>query len=123
MPTRNVRSYAYSEGPLTYNFSIRASMDSDISKALLEGHGVPTLYLDYTGISISYWMSIEDLRSTSWDEVKSAFDNNQNHAALLNTSRLLISFEDSIQPNQYLPPSRASYLLQPGETVEIIPNR
>jgi hypothetical protein len=101
-------------------------MDSNLSKVLLEGHGIPTLYLNYPGISISYWMTREDLNSTSWDEVKSAFDNKQSHPALLNTSRLLISFEDSIQPIQYLPPSISSYLIQPEEmeeTIPLIPNR
>lgn len=90
----------------------------DLSTVLLEGHGIPTLYLNYPGISISYWMNKQDLNSTSWDEVRSALDNKQSHIALLNTSRLLISFEDSIQPIQYLPSSRTSYILQPDDMEE-----
>ncbi|KAG2207159.1 hypothetical protein INT47_012212 [Mucor saturninus] len=96
------------------------SMESDLTTVLLEGHGIPNLHLDYPGISIAYWMCKQAIDSSQWHDIKRAFQQGQNHPALSNTSKLLISFEDSIQTQSYLPPSRSGYLLQPNETEESI---
>ncbi|KAI7893801.1 uncharacterized protein EV154DRAFT_416287 [Mucor mucedo] len=96
------------------------SMESDLTTVLLEGHGIPNLHLDYPGISIAYWMCKQAIDSSQWHDIKHAFQQGQNHPALSNASKLLITFEDSIQPQSYLPPSRSGYLLQPNETEESI---
>lgn len=95
-------------------------MESDLTVVLLEGHGIPNLHLDYPGISIAYWMCKQDMVNTKWHEIQHAFQKDENHPALSNSSKLLISFEDSIQPQCYLPPSRSGYLLQPTESEESI---
>jgi hypothetical protein len=86
-------------------------MEAEFANILLQGHGIPNLHLNYPGISIAYWMDKEYLDSISWDETKTAFETGVSHAALANASRLLISFEDSIQPLTYLPETRPSCLL------------
>ncbi|CEP12406.1 hypothetical protein [Parasitella parasitica] len=83
----------------------------ELANILMQGHGIPNLHLNYPGVSIAYWMDKKDRDSANWQEVKTAFDNGISHSALANTSRLLISFEDSIQPLTYLPESRPSCLL------------
>ncbi|KAI7899121.1 uncharacterized protein BX663DRAFT_488644 [Cokeromyces recurvatus] len=100
------------------------SMESDASVILLEGHGIPTFHLGYPGISIAYWMNKEQIKSIDWEEVKtSLFDKSQSHPLLSLASRVLITFEDSIQLMYYLPTqSRTSYLLGFEETEESINN-
>jgi hypothetical protein len=95
-------------------------MESDASIVLLEGHGIPSLHLTYPGISVAYWMDKENVIDTHWSEIKSSFEQDQNHASLLNTCRLLISFEDSIQPMHYLPASRPDYLIKLEDTEESV---
>lgn len=86
----------------------------------MEGHGIPNLHLDYPGISISYWMCKNAIGNSNWDQIQRAFEMGQNDPALHNTSKLLISFEDSIQPMCYLPESRPRYLLGFDESEESI---
>lgn len=97
-----------------------SSMESDLTTVLLEGHGIPNLHLDYPGISIAYWMCKRAIDSSQWHDIKQAFQQGQNHPALSNSSKLLISFEDSIQLQSYLPSSRSGYLLQPNENEDSI---
>ncbi|KAG1077826.1 hypothetical protein G6F42_024594 [Rhizopus arrhizus] len=87
------------------------SMEPEFKNVLLQGHGVPNLHLNYPGISIAYWMDKEHVDSVAWEEAKTAFETGISHTALAEASRLLISFEDSIQPVTYLPSSRPSCLL------------
>ncbi|GAN00585.1 hypothetical protein MAM1_0001c00007 [Mucor ambiguus] len=87
------------------------SMEPEFKNVLLQGHGVPNLHLNYPGISIAYWMDKEHVDNVPWEDAKSAFETGINHAALAEASRLLLSFEDSIQPVTYLPASRPSCLL------------
>ncbi|KAI9477999.1 MAG: mediator of RNA polymerase II transcription subunit 1-domain-containing protein [Benjaminiella poitrasii] len=98
------------------------SMESNVSTILLEGHGIPTFHLGYPGIALAYWMDREHTNKTDWEEVKTVlFDQTQNHSSLSLASRLLITFEDSLQPMHYLPTqSRTSYLLGFDETEESI---
>lgn len=95
-------------------------MESDLTTVLLEGHGIPNLHLDYPGISIAYWMCKQAIDSSNWNEIKHAFQKGENHPALSNSSKLLISFEDSIQTLCYVPPSRSGYLLESNETEESV---
>jgi hypothetical protein len=95
-------------------------MESDPSIVLLEGHGIPSLHLQYPGISIAYWMNRQDVIDSHWSEIKSSFEQGQNHPSLSNTFRLLVSFEDSIQPMCYLPASKPNYLMKKEDTEESI---
>ncbi|GAA5794946.1 hypothetical protein HPULCUR_000296 [Helicostylum pulchrum] len=96
------------------------SIESNLKSVLLEGHGIPNLHLDYPGISISYWMCKNAISGSNWDQIQQAFEMGQNDPALHNTSKLLISFEDSIQPMCYLPASRPRYSLGFDESEESI---
>ncbi|CAO3631407.1 unnamed protein product [Mucor fragilis] len=87
------------------------SMEPEFRNVLVQGHGVPNLHLNYPGISIAYWMDKEHMDNVPWEEAKSAFETGISHAALAEASRLLLSFEDSIEPVTYLPASRPSCLL------------
>ncbi|KAI8641571.1 mediator of RNA polymerase II transcription subunit 1-domain-containing protein, partial [Parasitella parasitica] len=87
------------------------SVEPELTNVLTQGHGIPNLHLNYPGISIAYWMDKEHMDSINWQEVKTTFETGISHSALANTSRLLISFEDSIQPLTYIPESRPSCLL------------
>ncbi|KAI8062836.1 uncharacterized protein B0P05DRAFT_574427 [Gilbertella persicaria] len=69
-------------------YSQEIAMVSDESRVLLEGHGMPMQHLDYP--------DKETIKSNTLEN--------------RNTSRLLLSFEDSVQPMYYLPPSQSSYL-------------
>lgn len=60
------------------------------------------------------------MNGCNWEEMQRSFENNENHHSLSNTSKLLLSFEDSIQPMCYLPPSRSAYLLDFHENEETI---
>jgi hypothetical protein len=91
-------------------------MESDMKTILLEGHGIPNLHLDYPGISIAYWMCKKATDGSNWEEIKQSFEKGENHPSLSNSSKLLISFEDSIQPMHYLPTTRSGYLLEFDET-------
>lgn len=93
---------------------------SNLETVLLDGHGIPSLHLDYPGISIAYWMDKKVINGANWEEIQQSFENNENNPALSNTSKLLLSFEDSIQPMCYLPPSRSAYLLDFHENEETI---
>lgn len=98
-----------------------SSMEPEFANILLQGHGIPNLHLNYPGISIAYWMDKDHLDSISWGEIKTAFETGISHTALANASRLLISFEDSIQPLTYLPATRPSCLL--GDETEASVNQ
>ncbi|KAI9365745.1 hypothetical protein BD770DRAFT_312536 [Pilaira anomala] len=95
-------------------------IEANLKTVLLEGHGIPNLHLDYPGISISYWMSKQAINHNNWSQMEQAFQNDETDPALSNSCKLLISFEDSIQPMCYLPPSRFTYLLGFDETEESI---
>lgn len=95
-------------------------MESDLTSVLLEGHGIPNLHLDYSGISIAYWMDKEAIKTSNWNGIQQSFEKGENHASLYNSSRLLISFEDAIQPMHFLPATRSAYLLQFDESEESI---
>lgn len=99
-----------------------SNAESNFEKVLLEGHGVPNLHLDYPGISIAYWMDKKVIEGCNWTEMKESFEKNENHPSLSNASKLLLSFEDSIQPMCYLPPSRDSYLLNYNENEASVMN-
>lgn len=101
-------------------FVYYSAIVSNLETVLLDGHGIPSLHLDYPGISIAYWMDKKVINGCNWEEIQQSFENNENHPALSNTSKLLLSFEDSIQPMCYLPPSRSAYLLDFHENEETI---
>jgi hypothetical protein len=95
-------------------------MESDLTNVLLEGHGIPNMHLDYPGISIAYWMDKEAIKSSDWNGIKQSFEKGENNPSLSNSSKLLISFEDSIQPMYFLPASRSGYLLEFDETEDSV---
>ncbi|KAI8984722.1 mediator of RNA polymerase II transcription subunit 1-domain-containing protein [Mycotypha africana] len=96
------------------------SIKPDMACILVEGHGIPSLHFNFPGISIAYWMDIDMINQTTWDEVKTAFDNGENPLQLADSHRLLLSFETSIQLIPYLPSTRSSYLISMEETEESI---
>ncbi|KAI9279811.1 mediator of RNA polymerase II transcription subunit 1-domain-containing protein [Sporodiniella umbellata] len=97
-----------------------SEIEPDFSTVLTEGHGIPCMNLDYPGISLAYWLEKSTAVDVDWSEVQESFRDKKNHPILSKASRLLISFENSVQPMYYLPSSRPSYLLKFDETDEDI---
>lgn len=48
----------------------RLLLSNNILDVLLDGHGIPSLYLDYPGISIAYWMDKTKAKTIDWDDVR-----------------------------------------------------
>ncbi|CAO3668612.1 unnamed protein product [Rhizopus stolonifer] len=97
-----------------------SEIEPDFLTVLTEGHGVPCLHLSYPGISLAYWLDKSATTNTDWNQVQESFQQNKNHPILFNASKLLISFENSVQSMHYPPPSRPTYLLGFDETEESV---
>ncbi|KAG0175982.1 hypothetical protein DFQ29_006719 [Apophysomyces sp. BC1021] len=95
-------------------------LSEDVASVLMEGHGIPNLYLDYPGITLSYWIQKEFMLGTNWDEVRQQLEQDQNHPSLSRAAKLQISFEESLNPQSFLPPSRKNYLLGFDETEDSV---
>jgi hypothetical protein len=86
----------------------------------MEGHGIPCLHLDYPGISICYWIDQNTVYNNNWEATKIDFEGGGNNSSLSKASKLLISFEESIQPMICLPASKPHYLLGFEETEDSV---
>ncbi|KAF7731884.1 hypothetical protein EC973_007715 [Apophysomyces ossiformis] len=95
-------------------------LSEDVAGVLMEGHGIPNLYLDYPGITLSYWIQKEILENTNWEEVRQQLEQDQNPPSLSEAAKLQISFEESLELQTFLPSSRKSYLLGFDETEDSI---
>ncbi|KAI8377586.1 uncharacterized protein BYT42DRAFT_497464 [Radiomyces spectabilis] len=95
-------------------------VSGDMGTILMEGHGVPSLYLDYPGLSIAYWIDKKSMLDTDWESVRKSVENGDKHTALRPAAKLNISFEASEQSHYFLPPSRTRYLLSLEETEDYI---
>ncbi|KAI8885357.1 hypothetical protein K501DRAFT_180104, partial [Backusella circina FSU 941] len=91
-----------------------------ICGVLMEGHGIPCLHLDYPGISICYWIDQHTVYKNNWDSVKGDFEGGISCPSLSKASKLLISFEESIQPMFCLSASKPHYLLGLEETEDSV---
>ncbi|KAI9256577.1 mediator of RNA polymerase II transcription subunit 1-domain-containing protein [Phascolomyces articulosus] len=86
-------------------------LSNDIASVLMEGHGIPNKHLDYPGLSISYWISKEHFLGSDWESVQETTEKGENHILLSDTAKVLISFEESQQPQSFIPPNRKHYML------------
>ncbi|KAL0093672.1 hypothetical protein F4703DRAFT_1830656 [Phycomyces blakesleeanus] len=95
-------------------------LDDDLASVLMEGRGIPSLYLDHPGVSISYWIDKKYVLGGDWKSVQKSIDRDQNNQLLYKSHKLDISFEASLHPQQFLPPSRTNYLLGFDETEDSV---
>ncbi|KAI8146298.1 mediator of RNA polymerase II transcription subunit 1-domain-containing protein [Fennellomyces sp. T-0311] len=95
-------------------------LSNDIASVLMEGHGIPNQHLDYPGLSISYWVSKERFLGSNWEDVRESIENGENNPLLLNTAKVMISFEDSQQSQSFIPPGRKHYMLDFDESIDSI---
>ncbi|KAI9012077.1 hypothetical protein CLU79DRAFT_771211 [Phycomyces nitens] len=95
-------------------------LDDNLASVLMEGHGIPSMYLDNPGISISYWIDKKYVLGGNWKAVQESIDKDQNNQLLHKSHKLVLSFEASLHPQQFLPPSRTNYLLGFDETEDSV---
>ncbi|ORZ18908.1 hypothetical protein BCR42DRAFT_478055 [Absidia repens] len=86
-------------------------LSNNILDVLLDGHGIPSLYLDYPGISIAYWINKTKAKTIDWDDVRDTVEQKKIHPSLRQAAKLLISFEESKTSQYFLPPYRSNYML------------
>ncbi|CAO3608624.1 unnamed protein product [Cunninghamella echinulata] len=82
---------------------------------LLEGHGIPSLYLNYPSVSIAYWIDKGKSSTIDWDDVGNHIESGKHHPSLSEAATLFISFEESKSLHQFLPPHRSNYMLSSDE--------
>ncbi|KAI9492303.1 mediator of RNA polymerase II transcription subunit 1-domain-containing protein [Zychaea mexicana] len=95
-------------------------LSKDVASVLMEGHGVPNKHLDYPGLSISYWISKELFLGSDWEAVGEAIEKDENHPLLSNTAKVLISFEESQQPQYFIPTQRKHFMVDLEESIDNI---
>ncbi|KAG2219623.1 hypothetical protein INT45_011348 [Circinella minor] len=95
-------------------------LSNDIASVLMEGHGIPNKHLDYPGLSISYWISKEHFLGSDWEAVQETTEKGENHPLLLETAKVLISFEESERPQSFIPPNRKHYMLDFEESIDSV---
>ncbi|KAG9305836.1 hypothetical protein G9A89_006247 [Geosiphon pyriformis] len=96
-----------------------SSFENDISRIMVQGHGIPISNVELMGPSIAYWAPRYLMLETNWDMIKGILGQGIGYESLTKFYRLWITMEDSHSINEFLALDSPQYLLHDDQTEEL----